>query len=251
MASIDPKILSKIKKCLALAGSCNPNEAATAMRQARALMDKHGISEREITLSDIGESNTPSKTMARDKPAAWEMRLAGMIGKAFGCKLMVKRTSQEYGYANKAEYIFVGLHTQTEIAAYTASVLIRKCKAARQKWIAEKISSAAKRKVGKAEVTHLGDVFASGWVESIARLVSDFANPPEVDAVIKQHVEQVTQNRVAASRGEKLGDKELSQAEIVAASMGMQAAKDERLFRPMNTQGGAQQMKLAAAIQAE
>ena len=36
MAEIDAKILAKIKKCLALASSSNPNEAATAMRQARA-----------------------------------------------------------------------------------------------------------------------------------------------------------------------------------------------------------------------
>jgi hypothetical protein len=38
MSVIDPKILNKIKKCLALGASANPNEAAVAMRQAHALM---------------------------------------------------------------------------------------------------------------------------------------------------------------------------------------------------------------------
>lgn len=38
MSNIDPKILSKIKKCLALSSSPNPNEAAIDMRQAHALI---------------------------------------------------------------------------------------------------------------------------------------------------------------------------------------------------------------------
>ena len=52
MSDIDPKILGKIKKCLALSGSSNPNEAATALRQAHALMAKHGVSTHEITMAD-------------------------------------------------------------------------------------------------------------------------------------------------------------------------------------------------------
>ncbi|PIA66345.1 hypothetical protein CDR19_15110, partial [Ectopseudomonas toyotomiensis] len=35
------KALDKVKKCLALANSSNPNEAAAAMRQARAMMEKY------------------------------------------------------------------------------------------------------------------------------------------------------------------------------------------------------------------
>ena len=91
VSNIDPKVLNKIKKCLALAGSDNPNEAATAMRQAHALMEKHGVSSHEITMADIGESTVKSKTMARDKPAQWEARLAAMVGRAFGCQMLVKR----------------------------------------------------------------------------------------------------------------------------------------------------------------
>ena len=81
---IDPKILGKIKKCLALSSSDNPHEAAAAMRQAHALMAAHGVSAEQITMADIGEAHANSRTMARNKPAQWEGALAAMVGKAFG-----------------------------------------------------------------------------------------------------------------------------------------------------------------------
>lgn len=40
--NVDPKILSKIKKCLALSASSNENEAAIALRQAQRLMAEFG-----------------------------------------------------------------------------------------------------------------------------------------------------------------------------------------------------------------
>ena len=66
---IDPKVLGKIKKCLALSSSDNPHEAAAAMRQAHALMAAHGVSAEQITMADIGEAHASSRTMARNKPA--------------------------------------------------------------------------------------------------------------------------------------------------------------------------------------
>ena len=77
--NIDPKILSKIKKCLALSTSDNPNEAATALRQAHALMAAHGVSTEQITMADIGEASAKSRTMARSKPAHWEGALRALV----------------------------------------------------------------------------------------------------------------------------------------------------------------------------
>ena len=88
---IDPKILAKIKKCLALAGSDNPNEAATALRQAHALMEKHGLGVHDVAMSDMGQAESPSQTMSRDAPADWEARLANQVAKAFGCKTLIKK----------------------------------------------------------------------------------------------------------------------------------------------------------------
>lgn len=236
--AIDPKVLNKIKKCLALAGSDNPNEAATAMRQARALMDRHGVSAHEISMADIGEATASSRTMSRDKPAHWETRLAAEVGKAFGCQIMVQRSVLQdgRGYANEGNYIFVGLKQQAEIAAYTATVLIRKCKQARQAWLAENFSGMGRGIKGfKAKMTRMGDMFAEGWVASIGKLVAEFANPPGVDAAIAEHINRKATGEQAPTRS--ISAKTVGKHEHAAAIMGMRAAEGERLFRPMETEG--------------
>lgn len=48
-------IIDKISKCLALSKSANEHEAAIALRQAQALMQKYKISEKQILISDIKE----------------------------------------------------------------------------------------------------------------------------------------------------------------------------------------------------
>ena len=235
-SSIDPKILGKIKKCLALAGSSNPNEAATALRQAHALMEKHGVSAHEIKMADIGEARAESKTMSRDKPAHWETRLAALVGRAFGCQIMIQRMElpKGLGHINEGSFVFVGLKQQAEVAAYTATVLIRKCKAARQQWLSENLAGLGRGiKGGKAKMTRMGDMFAEGWVESISKLVMDFATPPEIAEAIDKHIESASTGEEAKVR--EVNRKALGQHEYVAAAIGMQAAQGERLFRPMET----------------
>lgn len=242
MSDIDPKILGKIKKCLALSRSGNPNEAATALRQAHALMARHGVSAQEITMADIGESKAESKTMSRDKPAHWETRLAALVGKAFGCQIMVHRSVlQGRGHLNEGHYTFVGLKQQSEVAAYTATVLIRKCRAARRQWLDENFAGIGIGVKGvRAKKTRMGDMFAEGWVEAIGRLVTDFANPPEINAAIERCIEE-------RASGEALtrAVKDVDAQECAAAAMGMRAASGERLFRPMET--GEAQLALGSA----
>ena len=49
------RAIRKIKHCLALAQSANENEAATALRQAQALMREYRLTEMDVKLSDVGE----------------------------------------------------------------------------------------------------------------------------------------------------------------------------------------------------
>lgn len=231
--SLDPNMLEKIKKCLALSTSSNPHEAATALRHAHALMEKHGVSAHEITMSDIGESKVDSKTMSRDKPAQWETKLASVVGKAFGCQMMISKFVLNKRHLNEGQYIFVGLKHQVEIAAYTATVLIRKCKKSRQQWLSENMAGLGRGIPGaKSKMTRMGDAFAEGWVHSIGKVVADFAIPPEIDAAIAQHI-------AAQATGEEAGRPirgGIGAHESTALLMGMRAAKGESLYRPMNTE---------------
>lgn len=235
MSTIDPKILNKIKKCLALSGSPNPHEAAVAMRQAHALMRQHGVEAHHVSMSEIGEATTQSRTMSRDKMANWEARLASIVGSAFGCKMLVSRVMypKEFRtHANDGHFIFIGQKAQAEVAAYTVSVLSRKCKTARQKWIAENLAGLSARG-GKAQVTRMGDAFAEGWVNSIGKLVADFANPPEIDAAIERHIAEKDVGKGETSTRRIKSDK-IGRGEMLAAQMGAQAAKGESIYRPMN-----------------
>lgn len=244
MSSIDPKILKKIKKCLALSSSPNPNEAAVAMRQAHALMRQHGVDAHHVTMSEIGESTADIRTMSRDKPANWEAALAATVGKAFGCQMLISRTMvpKEYRhYLNEGQFIFIGQKGQAEVAAYTVAVLSRKCKTARQKWIAEHLAGMTTIRGGKTKATRMGDAFAEGWVHSIGKLVADFANPKEVEEAIERHVAEKNAGKDAPTR--KVKPKDIGQEEMIAAQMGARAAKGESIYRPMHTT--APQMAIA------
>lgn len=231
-SQIDPKILSKIKKCLALAGSSNPHEAAAAMRQAKALMDKHNVTSSLIAMSDIGEVRTEARTMSRDKPAKWELLLVSSIGQAFGCKLIFTHAKFNIGYANQGAHVFVGLKHQAEIAAYTASVLVRKCKKARESYIKNELCGLATMGRGmKAKATRMADMFAEGWALQMHAKVLAFANTPEVDSAINEFVEKQTNGRVTEPRKPKESD--IGKHEIMALHAGKQAAQGESIHRPM------------------
>lgn len=243
MTPIDPKFLGKIKKCLALASSDNPNEAATALRQANALMAAHGVTAAQITMADIGESEAKSRTMARSKPAHWEMALASVVGRAFGCQLMLRRSPTYKGVRdekNDGAYIFVGIKAQAKIASYTFDVLARKCKRARSAWISSKLEGVSQVRGGKRTATSLGDEFALGWVGNISRLVQEFAQPEAVEQAIADFIKGQTSGEEAPMR--KAAETEHEKARDIARMHGMRAAAGESIHRPVD--GAAANLQL-------
>lgn len=77
------KILDKIKKCLALSKSANEHEAAQALKQAQALMEKYEVNVVDIALSEVSEQGA-DRRMAF-KLADWQWSVANMIADIFGC----------------------------------------------------------------------------------------------------------------------------------------------------------------------
>lgn len=109
------RILDKIKKCLALAGSDNPGEAANALRQANGLMRKHGITESQVKLAEV-KSVEGKAPPARDRAS----RLAAMVATAFACRLIMQHPSRGGAFE------FIGKGHCPELAHYTYSVLWRR-----------------------------------------------------------------------------------------------------------------------------
>ncbi|OZY84854.1 hypothetical protein CBP51_16975 [Cellvibrio mixtus] len=159
----DDKILDKIKKCLALAKSSNANEAQTALRQARKLMELHNIEFADVQASVVTESSR----LISAKPPTWAWKLAHVSAGAFGCEFIGVETWKG------VQFRFIGIDSYPELSSYAFDVLSRQLKKARTEYVGSltrcKLSTKRRR----------GDEFADAWVNSVYRLIADFAGADE------------------------------------------------------------------------
>lgn len=170
-------IFEKIKKCMALFASSNEHEAEAALRQARALMEKHGIDDQDMLAYQAGEHHT--KAGAQSNPANWESVLVSRVGDAFGCRVIFSP-----GWAfQPAKWKFVGCGAAPEVASYAFQVLHRQCKRAR----AEHITTRLKR-CKQATKTRRADLFCEGWIRAVAGKIAALAGNERHDDAIEAYM---------------------------------------------------------------
>lgn len=176
------RVIRKIKRCLALARSANENEAATAMRQAQALMRQHRLSEDDVRVSDVGEAQS-GMTRATRRPY-WDRRLAGIVAEAFGC------TTLRYKYwCRQAERVmetatFVGVTPSQHIALYAYETLLLQVRQARKEYVA---GVRAGRYKSSYSPDTAGDHFAIAWVGQMGGKLRALVPTGEVDLELGQH----------------------------------------------------------------
>ncbi|CAN5435755.1 DUF2786 domain-containing protein [soil metagenome] len=173
--------LKKIKKCLALAKSTNPNEAAIAMRQAQRLMAEHAVNADDVALSDVHTVTCSTRTNSQPR---WEVRLAGMIASAFGCDLIWLLGSKLLGLrrVTHREVVFIGVGSAAQIAGYAWDVLSRQCAKGRLEHIRKQPS-----RCKQMTLTARGDAFAMGWVAAASDKLEKFAGPEHEQRLIEQY----------------------------------------------------------------
>lgn len=156
------KVIEKIKKCLALADGSDGNEAATALRQAQALMRKNGLTESHIKLSEITKLDT--KRHKTQKPNGWQSSLISVIKRAFGVEAVI--LTRRAGY----QVSFIGTDTEVELADYCYNVLYRKLEVARKSFMDE-LPKQTKRqnRISRA------DLYAQHWCYAV---YSKLPTPP-------------------------------------------------------------------------
>lgn len=171
------KIFDKIKKCLALSASSNEHEAEAALRQARALMEKHGIDDEDMLAYEASEQH--AKAGAMRKPVSYENALVGKVADTFGCEVIFKA-----GYWNKpGQWVFIGCGVAPEIASYAFQVLLRQCKRAR----AEHIKSRLKR-CKPATKTRRADLFCEGWLYAVSGKIEALAGNERKASAIEAYI---------------------------------------------------------------
>ena len=224
--------IDKIKKCLALAKSDNPHEAAAALRQAQKLMALYKVDALDISLADVSEEMVKAQNIAM---IDWETALANLIAGAFGCKNYSRRGRKVNGNMRVVRYhniVFVGVGSAPLVAQYAFDVLSRQCGKARRAHIA-----AQPKRCLSSTKTARGDEFAYGWVHGVEKLVERFAGNTSNDELIGQYLakmhpemQQVTSKDRSTGRNTK-GDYAAGKIAAGNAKLdrGVGANKQERL----------------------
>ncbi|VAX12958.1 hypothetical protein MNBD_GAMMA24-2047 [hydrothermal vent metagenome] len=214
------KVLDKISKCLRLSASCNPNEAASALRQARSLMKKYHVSDEQIQTLLVEEG--AAYYGSQFNPPFWALALSDIVSRAFDCRVLIARR-----FGQQPEYRFIGMDCSPSIATYTFTVLCRKLEQARADFLQD---NDARDEV--EENSRRGDVFAQAWLFRVAAKVAAFVVNPTTRTVLNRYVK------------ERYGDMLEFVQEPVAAEIadyedilcGMKAAGEVALYRSMSEQ---------------
>lgn len=148
---IDPNILRRIKKCLALASSSNEHEAAAALAKAKAIMDEHCVSESDLLLADVGMERTRRPTSGT-RPPQWEVVLINLIAGTFGVEAVLMGR----------DIAFVGLGAGPLVATYAFQMAKRIIARQRKDYVSQQL-----RRCKLATKRVRADYFCAGFVRGI------------------------------------------------------------------------------------
>ncbi|GKT19761.1 DUF2786 domain-containing protein [Acidovorax sp. SUPP2522] len=217
--------LDKIRKCLALAASPEPHEAAAALRQAQKLMAQYGLTEMDVTLADVSEVRQPAQNAPMVR---WELSLAWMVAQAFGCHTF---TIQRPKFGNSLQvrqqrfYVFVGVGPAPEVAGYAFEVLTRQCARDRRRYIGlQSKNCKASTKVAR------GDLYAEGWLSGVQDKLYPLVGNERDIALTAQYMEQRHPDMQPADVGSRVKGRNVTDNDW---HRGLQAGRAAELARGM------------------
>ena len=175
------RAIRKIKHCLALAQSANENEAATAMRQAQALMREYQLTETDVKLSDVGEVES-ALSRAKRRPI-WDRQLSAMVAQVFNCKTLRYKHWCKIKCRGVERATFVGVSPSQHIALYAYETLMTKLVHARGEYMAS--VRAGRYRSNYYSPATAGDHFAVAWVGEVHRKLHALVPRGEEDQLLE------------------------------------------------------------------
>lgn len=188
------RILAKVKKCLALAASDNPGEAEAALRQARKLMEKYGITAAQVTLAEVKAVRTGKVPAAKDRAG----KLCSCVAQAFSCKPVITRNG-----AGDTVFEFIGKGHNPELAEYTYNILWRRfdleakgfheqmlCSLIDPSWDEKDASQAHRLRWARDDARKALTAFCEGWLYNVYQTVQSFAGHDQPDEDVQQWAKQ-------------------------------------------------------------
>lgn len=225
------KLLSKIKKLLALSKSSNPHEAAKALEMAQKLMAEHRIDQIDVEIME----SSGKQTFARVRTPRYIHYLMTIIRKAFGVEGYFSNENQGIGEV-KNHAVFFGTEERPQIASYCFDVLYRQLTEARKEFIATQ-SKRLKRRTLIARA----DTYCEGWAEGVYQVVQRFVMTEEETERLMQY-EQKLKSRSNFSTG-KIREAGTTRGGDTARLQGYYEGKKVKLNHGVN---GTETKKLGA-----
>lgn len=220
------RVLDKIRRCLALSESSNPNEAAQALKQAKILMQKHQLTESDVLASEVAEFEVKANHKGKNPPE-WEADLAQMIAKVFECVCMRRR------YKGAAHWLFIGVSPAPEVAGYAMQVVLRKCISERRDFLT---TGHAALRGGRSGKIKAADCFCQGFVLGCKPSIESL--DPKKDTRIAEYMEKNYSEANILATIDRV--KDLKQSEVLAASYGYALGRRVGLHRPVSGESGKQ-----------
>jgi hypothetical protein len=211
------RILDKIRKCMALATSAGEHEAAAALRQARALMAAHDISDLEMRAIDVDAK--ACRAGAVTNPPKWEAELASRLARIFGCRLIMIR---EDWYT--ASWSFVGISPANDVAAYAFDVLFRQCKRAREAHIRD-----ALKRCKRSTKTRRADLFCEGWICTATSHILPLESGPSSREAIDAYMDLNHASAGTLKPADRNAGRQLSEREYRSFAAGKHAGQSAQL----------------------
>lgn len=219
------RTIDKIKKCLRLAKSDNPGEAAAALRQAQKLMAKHNLSSSDIELSDVESVHAKGESKAYNPPA-WVHYLRTVVAHAFGVEPIGEVSYRAGSYRNKV--MFIGLGGKPEAAAYAYEVLYRQLNKDRKEYL----KGLRERRRGVA--TKQADLFAQSWVRMVKDKVAEVAMTEKEQGLVKSWVDERYNTETQNLRTRKV----TTHGDLAALEAGAEAGSRAQLHQGVGGSAG-------------
>lgn len=231
MKAMREKLIRKIKKLLALAGSPNANEAAAALNKAQALMAEHNLTHKNVDLESLKESN-PYRLRGGAKVAPnWVQRLMRTVGDSFGVKPIIYtgvRKVEGRTISRENRVAFVGLAERSELAAYAFMVLYRQLIRARSLIMEATLNLATTKRSDRIK---RADWFCDGWVVGAAKIIRQF----EMTDYEKDLLEAWTQAKNITTAGTRKVETDPDAYRYFRA--GEKEGRQASLYRPVGGMG--------------
>ncbi len=218
------KVLEKIKKCLALSKSANEHEAALALKQAQALMEKHQITDSDVELSKI--STEESERRVASRLADWQWDVAALVADVFGC--------DKYKQGNRM--YFYGFGNRPQIAAYAFDVVWRQISAARRNYLRHEWLQR-----DKAKREYLANRFCEGWLYGARKVVQEFALSGDEQNRMEEYATKTLQIKYVKPKTIR-ANSSLRSAGDFAACVGAEEGEKLQLHHAVNGADGVKQI---------